>query len=57
MKPPVSGGVAESVSSDDTDTGVMGMLRELEMEDNHHSDRRMYANDEALAALEFGDQR
>ena len=49
--------IAESVSSEDTDTGVMGMLRELEMEDNHQYDRRKYANDEALAALEFGEAR
>ncbi|KAK5124091.1 hypothetical protein LTR08_006099 [Meristemomyces frigidus] len=49
--------VAHSDTSEGTDTGVMGMLRELELDDNHQRDRSMFANDEALAALEFGDTR
>ncbi|KAK3113189.1 hypothetical protein LTR53_009760 [Teratosphaeriaceae sp. CCFEE 6253] len=52
--PPAS--VSTDVASLDEESGVLGMLREYEDEENKRH-RRMYSNADALAQLEFGTAR
>ncbi|KAK3066914.1 hypothetical protein LTR53_016533, partial [Teratosphaeriaceae sp. CCFEE 6253] len=48
--------VSTDVASLDEESGVLGMLREYEEEENKRH-RRMYSNADALAQLEFGTAR